>query len=409
MKSILKSIIITGLFAFSQQIVFAQDADKTVTLTVTGQGKTIDEAKTNALRSAIEQAFGAFISSNTTILNDSLVKDEIVSVANGNIQKYDVLNETPLPDGSFATTLKAVVSVNKLTSFCESKGVSVEFKGGLFAMNMAMQELQEKNEIIAWSQIKNNVIERLLINCMDSKFDVTTPQLIRDTNYSIPINISISVNKNLENILNTIKTFCTSASIKDTASYNKISKNVFQLNIFSKQYFFRNKIVRDEIWKLPFLLFGKIIQNFRIDNGIGNYSLLDIPLVDGQFRTKILGQENKTIYSNIYGGQKRKWMLSNYNDFDDFIFVRAHDYAIKSLPHRFGLKTKNDFISYIKNGGGDGKYYGNELADASNSLYSLNCSFENLIGEFLKIELKQRISITEIKQISDYKVYMEKE
>ena len=92
MKSILKSIIITGLFAFSQQIVFSQDADKTVTLIVTGQGKTIDDAKTNALRSAIEQAFGAFVSSNTTILNDSLVKDEIVSVTNGNIQKYDVLN-----------------------------------------------------------------------------------------------------------------------------------------------------------------------------------------------------------------------------------------------------------------------------------------------------------------------------
>ena len=147
----------------------------------------------------------------------------------------------------------------------------------------------------------------------------------------------------------------------------------------------------------------------RIDNGIGNYSLLDIPLVDGHFRTKILGQENKTIYSNIYGGQKRKWMLRNYNDFDDFIIVRADNYAIKSLPYRFRLNTKNDFISYIKNGGGDGKYYGNELADASNSPYSLNCSFENLIGEFLKIELQERISITEIKQISDYKVYMEKE
>ena len=220
----MKHLLLLLTLAFTINV-NAQDTEKVVTLVASGQGKTQDEAKQNALRSAIEQAFGAFISSNTTILNDSLVKDEIVSVANGNIQKYDVLNETPLPDGSFATTLKAVVSVNKLTSFCESKGVSVEFKGGLFAMNMAMQELQEKNEIIAWSQIKNNVIERLLINCMDSKFDVTTPQLIRDTNYSIPINISISVNKNLENILNTIKTFCTSASIKDTASYNKISKN----------------------------------------------------------------------------------------------------------------------------------------------------------------------------------------
>ena len=45
-----------------------QDSDKTVTLRVTGQGKTIEEAKQNALRSAIEQAFCSFISSKTEIL-----------------------------------------------------------------------------------------------------------------------------------------------------------------------------------------------------------------------------------------------------------------------------------------------------------------------------------------------------
>jgi hypothetical protein len=48
------------------------------------------------LRSAIEQAFGAFISSKTEILNDNLVKDEIVSVSNGNIQKFEVLSEAQI-------------------------------------------------------------------------------------------------------------------------------------------------------------------------------------------------------------------------------------------------------------------------------------------------------------------------
>ena len=80
-----KVFILIALFVTIN--VKAQDADKTVMLTVTGQGKTIDEARTNALRSAIEQAFGTFISSNTTIMDDKLVKDEIVSVTNGNIQK----------------------------------------------------------------------------------------------------------------------------------------------------------------------------------------------------------------------------------------------------------------------------------------------------------------------------------
>ena len=62
----------------------------TVTLTVVGSGKTIEEAKTNALRSAIEQAYGVFVSSNTEILNDELIKDEIVSISSGNIKEFKI-------------------------------------------------------------------------------------------------------------------------------------------------------------------------------------------------------------------------------------------------------------------------------------------------------------------------------
>jgi hypothetical protein len=81
-------LLFIAISSFSQNI----NDDKTVTLTVSGTGKTLEEAKTNALRSAIEQAFGAFISSKTEILNDNLVKDEIVSVSNGNIQSFEILN-----------------------------------------------------------------------------------------------------------------------------------------------------------------------------------------------------------------------------------------------------------------------------------------------------------------------------
>jgi hypothetical protein len=71
-------ILLTCVFALNA---FAQD-NKTVTLIVSGQGKTQEEAKLNALRGAIEQAFGAFISSKTEILNDRLIKDEIISLSN---------------------------------------------------------------------------------------------------------------------------------------------------------------------------------------------------------------------------------------------------------------------------------------------------------------------------------------
>lgn len=49
--------------------------EKTLNLTVSGQGKTQDEARQMALRNAIEQAVGTIISSKTEIFNDNLIKD----------------------------------------------------------------------------------------------------------------------------------------------------------------------------------------------------------------------------------------------------------------------------------------------------------------------------------------------
>jgi len=83
--------------------------DNVVSITVVGQGKTIDEARANALRSAVEQAFGAFISSNTKIINDSIVKDEFSSISAGNILGYEELHQSQLSDLSFVLTLKTTV------------------------------------------------------------------------------------------------------------------------------------------------------------------------------------------------------------------------------------------------------------------------------------------------------------
>ena len=47
--------------------ILSVSAQETVKLTVSGQGTTKEEATANALRSAIEQSFGVFVSANTQI------------------------------------------------------------------------------------------------------------------------------------------------------------------------------------------------------------------------------------------------------------------------------------------------------------------------------------------------------
>ena len=203
-----KIVLLLGIITLLANVSFAQE-DKTVTLTVSGQGQTQDEAKQNALRNAIEQAFGTFISSNTEILNDELVKDEIVSIANGNIQKFEVLSEVEVPEVGHATTLKATVSVTKLTSFVESKGVEIEFKGSLFGANLRQQRINENAElqaIINLCEVSNQILSKSI----DYSIGVDEPVKGKgmrsfrpqQDDYQILFTIKLSPNKNFDQFVN---------------------------------------------------------------------------------------------------------------------------------------------------------------------------------------------------------------
>lgn len=116
-----------------------------VTLVASGKATDSEKATTIALRSAIEQAYGTFVSANTTILNDDLVKDEIVTISNGNIKSYEVLSDVKCEDGQDMVTVKATVCISKLVSYAKSKGASTEFAGATFAQSMKIKELNLKS------------------------------------------------------------------------------------------------------------------------------------------------------------------------------------------------------------------------------------------------------------------------
>ena len=64
-----------------------------ITVTTTGSGPTRQAAINNALRAAIEQALGAYIQSNTRVVEGRLDYDRIISSSAGYIRNYQVLAE----------------------------------------------------------------------------------------------------------------------------------------------------------------------------------------------------------------------------------------------------------------------------------------------------------------------------
>lgn len=119
--------------------------EKLNTFITTGEGKTTQEATTNALKAILDQAFGCFVSSNTTIIDDELVKDELVSVSSGNIKKYNVLGSSTLESGAVQVTVEATVSVTKLTSFAQSKGSACELDGNIIVQNIKLNQVNAEN------------------------------------------------------------------------------------------------------------------------------------------------------------------------------------------------------------------------------------------------------------------------
>ena len=213
---------------------FSQTDDKDVSITASGSGKTLDDAKQAALRSATEQAFGAFISSKTEMFNDQVVADQMASVSSGNIKSYEVLNESQLPNGSWGVTLKALVSVSKLTSFVEAKGIAIEIKGGMFAINIKQQLLNEEGEIKAVCEMVGLLHEPMQIS-FDYVIKSSDPKSLdaESKNWEIPLVVTATTNKNIDFCANyCIKTLAAlSLSSEEVTSYQSLNKAVFPVVI----------------------------------------------------------------------------------------------------------------------------------------------------------------------------------
>lgn len=245
------------------------NTDKTVTLTVSGTGKTIEEARLNALRSAIEQAFGAFISSKTEILSDNLVKDEIVSIASGNVQKYDVVSQVELPNVGYAITLSVTVSIDKLTSFAESKGVVVEFKGGMFGANIKLQKLNEESEYVA---IKNLLVQTLTVleSTYNYSLKVNEPKLIEGDKYSILFEVTANKNDNYDNLWNFFKKTIRQISLNeiDALAIEKIEKKIWYLQVDIENFKLRNRNSLNALFNFSMLSSLIASNSFYLKNNL---------------------------------------------------------------------------------------------------------------------------------------------
>lgn len=206
-------------------------AQNEISLVVSGEGKNKEEATFKALLNAIEQTYSTFVSANTTMLNNPTVADEIISLAPGNIKKYEYISENKKINGNTSVTLLATVSIDKLVSFAENKGVKAELKGSLLAMNIKKMQFDKQAEEQAVEYLCQQ-LETMLPTLFEYNIKLKEPKL-SDGKTKVDFEVFASMNENMiyfcNQLINTLKYL--SLSKVDIDNYEKINNEIYYLDL----------------------------------------------------------------------------------------------------------------------------------------------------------------------------------
>ncbi|MBR0531653.1 MAG: hypothetical protein IJJ96_03510 [Bacteroidales bacterium] len=172
---------------------------KEVTIVVTGEGATKEEATNNALRSAVEQTYGVFVSANTEILNDEILKDEIATLSSGNIKSFQEIAYVEKPSGEKVITLQVVVSIGKLVAYSKSHGSEAEFAGATFQANFNLFKLNRQSSQVAINNLYRELFQ-MAPSMYDYKLTVKDPVVLDEKDGEVEMIVEVVANNRTKEI-----------------------------------------------------------------------------------------------------------------------------------------------------------------------------------------------------------------
>lgn len=364
-----------------------------VRLTVSAQGRTKEEAKYKALRDALERAFGTFISSNTQILNDELVKDEIVSVSSGNIQKFEIKSEVQLPDGSYTNVVDVTVSLGKLRSFCESKGINVEFQGGLFAANIKLQQMNKHNEETVIENMYQ-VVEKIASVGYDFTIEVKEPRhsSLYTNAYDVDLKVIAKFNNNMLNAIEIMEKTISGLFLRDEEI--KTLKNqgawVYPVNIGLESGYLRSFTSIIAIRHLCERIIPYYSTYFKINNGLQSMNGKEI----------LSSKDNNELL-------RLKEQLSDIDKIRlNRFYMVGNNYDLFASNKRDGYREVSDYIISIPIIGKDmNRSYRPDVYDDREDKYLIQINPTNLLNTEISFPIINTLTLEEISKINEYKVY----
>jgi hypothetical protein len=202
MKHLLTTLIIvlsiTNILSAQDGPLVAGEGEKKVI--TSGYGKNPDEALTQALRNAVEEAVGTYMTSTTRIENDELIEDKVLSLSRGFIKDFKKLSEMKVEDET-KVTISAIVTEDQIIETLTASGVEVKISGGLmFAQFMDMKQQMEDEANLVASLFKDPPEN----SPFDLEISYSNP-VEKDDKYNIELEVTAKINENYNILLQNLK------------------------------------------------------------------------------------------------------------------------------------------------------------------------------------------------------------
>jgi hypothetical protein len=169
----------------------SQEGEKYEKVIATGVGSDFEKAKQNAVRNAIEQVIGTYVTSDTIVKNSILINDNVLAYSAGYVKESKVILQKRNSDGLFSVKIETLVVATHVKRKLESLNIATrKIEGGtLFSESISRIEEQKSagdllNRIISKYPQAAYVIEIgkpeiTSTNSSSNKANVTIPLTFR--------------------------------------------------------------------------------------------------------------------------------------------------------------------------------------------------------------------------------------
>lgn len=225
----------------------------------TGTGATEEEAFKQAVVDAVRQVVGALVSAENVVKNDRVIKDEVLTLSNGFVDKVLNRDKTKMDDGTWQVKLRCIVRKGQLYGKLQKANVpTVKFDGVSLFADVVSQLDHQKSSV----EMIKNAMKKFSSSLVTATMLEEKPKILerdeRSTTIEFDWAATVDVDGFFKNFAPALDAACSNAALakaqKPTFIAVKESKEygvAYRVLTWEDNFFFKNEVELDSLSAIP--------------------------------------------------------------------------------------------------------------------------------------------------------------